>query len=235
MKRGQITIAIVSLALGLMLTTQYRTTRFIEQNVPITRAQEITSRLKEVTEERDNLKQDVADLRGKLDQAAKSGDAVTRAVKDELDKTRMLAGLTPVKGSGVELVLDDSPKKLQPGEDPNLYILHEEDLLKVVNELRSGGAEAISINGQRLLATSEIRCAGTTVLVNTKKVVPPLTVLATGNPANLQSSLEIKGGILETIRFYGLRADVKQLTDITVPAYTGPVQFEFSKPAKEGE
>jgi len=235
MQRGQISTAIVLLALGLMLTVQYRTTRGIQNNVPITRAQEITSRLKEVTEERDNLKRDVTDLRGKLDLSAKSGDAATRAVRDELAKTRMLAGLTPVSGKGVELILNDSPKKLQPGEDPNLYILHEEDLLKVVNELRSGGAEAISINGQRLLATSEIRCAGTTVLVNTKKVVPPLTILATGDPAALQSSLEIKGGILETIRFWGLVADVEQKSDITISAYTGPVQFEFSKPVKEGE
>lgn len=235
MQRGQITTAIVLLALGLMLTIQYRTTREIQQNVPITRAQEITSRLKEVSEERDNLKQDVTDLRAKLERAAKSDDAATRAIKDELNKTRMLAGLTAVKGEGVQLVLNDSPKKLQPGEDPNLYILHEEDLLKVVNELRSGGAEAISINGQRILATSEIRCAGTTVLVNTKKVVPPLNILATGDPAALQSSLEIKGGILETIRFWGLVAEVEQKKDITVPAYSGTIRFDFSKPAKEGD
>lgn len=235
MKRGQIAIAIVLLALGLMLTIQYRTTRGLQHNIPYTRAQEITNRLQEVSEERDYLKQDVTDLRSKLNQAAKSGDAATRAIKDELDKTRMLAGMTPVKGRGVEVTLNDSPKKLRPGEDPNLYLLHEEDLLKVVNELRSGGAEAISINGQRLLATSEIRCAGTTVLVNTRKVVPPLTILATGDPAALQSSLEIKGGILETLRVWGLIVEVKRQSDITVPAYTGTVRFEFSKPVKEGE
>lgn len=235
MKRGQVTIAVVLLALGLMLTLQYRSTKGLRKNIPDTSAQEITNRLQEVTEERDYLKRDVTDLRSKLDQAARSGDAATRAIRDELDKTRILAGITPVRGRGVEVTLNDSPRKLRPGEDPNLYLLHEEDLLKVVNELRSGGAEAISINGQRLLATSEIRCAGTTVLVNTKKIVPPLTVLATGDPAALQSSLEIKGGIVETLRIWGLIVEVKRRSDITVPAFNGMVRFEFSKPVKEGE
>lgn len=233
MRRGQLYVAIVLLALGMMLAVQFRTTNEIEQNVPITRAQEITARLKEVTAERDSLQAEVADLRKKVNKSAdKEAD---KAIKDELDKARMIAGLTPVEGKGIELVLDDSPKKIQPGEDPNLYILHEEDLLKVVNELRAGGAEALSINGQRLLATSEIRCAGTTILVNTKKVVPPLTVLAVGDPKALESSLEIKGGILETLRFWGLRADVTQKDKITIPEYSGPVAFQYAKQLEEGE
>lgn len=234
MKRGQITVAFVLLALGLMLAIQYRTTRGPQPNIPETRAQEISNRLKEVTDERDYLKKDVQDLRDRLDQAGRSGDARSRAIQGELDKTRVLAGMTPVRGQGVEVTLNDSPKKLKPGENPNLYLLHEEDLLKVINELRSGGAEAISINGQRLLATSEIRCAGTTILVNTKKVVPPLVILATGDPAALQSSLEIKGGIVETMRIWGLIVDVKRRPDITVPAFSGSVRLEYTKPVQRG-
>ncbi|KNZ70466.1 hypothetical protein Tfer_0648 [Thermincola ferriacetica] len=234
MKRGQLYVAIVLLVLGMMLAVQFRTTKDIQQNAPISRAQELTARLKDVTEERDSLLIEVSDLRKKLEQTGRKGGA-GKAISDELDKARMVAGLTPVEGPGVEVVLNDSPKKLEPGEDPNLYILHEEDLLKVVNELRAGGAEAISINGQRLLANSEIRCAGTTILVNTKKIVPPITILATGDPKALQSSLEIKGGILETLRFWGLQADVQQKQKVEIPAYDGPVVFQYSKSVKEGD
>ncbi len=235
MKRGQIYIAIVLMALGLMLAVQFRTTKDIQQNVPITRAQELTTRLKDVTEERNQLLTEVKDLREKVNEVSTQKGQAGKALKDELNKARLLAGLTATKGQGVEVVLNDSQKKLAPGEDPNLYVLHEEDLLKVVNELRAGGAEAISINGQRLLATSEIRCAGTTVLVNTKKVVPPFIVLAVGDARALQSSLEIRGGILETLRFWGLKANVNRKDSVTVPAYSGPVVFQYARIAKEGE
>lgn len=233
MNRGRISVAIVLLFLGIMVAVQFRTTQEMEDTAPIGRAQELTTRLKEVKEERDTLIGQVRDLRQKLDAAGKGG--ADKALKDELEKARMAAGMVPVKGPGVQVTLNDSPRELKPGEDPNLYILHEEDLLKVINELRAGGAESLAINGQRLLATSEIRCAGNTILVNTKKVVPPIVIVATGNPDTLKSGLEIKGGIFEQLQFWGLVADVKKMTSVTVPAFIGPVTFGNTNLAKEGE
>lgn len=233
MNREKISIALVLLVLGIMIAVQFRSTQELEPGPPITRTQELTSRLREVKDERDTLIVQVQDLRQKLDEAGKGG--ANQALKDELGQARMDAGLIPVQGQGVKVTLNDSPRELRPGEDPNLYILHEEDLLKVVNELRAGGAEALSINGQRILATSEIRCAGNTILVNTKKVVPPIIILATGDPETLKSGLEIKGGIFEQLKFWGLVATVEKLDKILIPAYSGPVTFNYTKPIKEGE
>ena len=70
----------------------------------------------------------------------------------------MKAALTNVKGTGVSVLIEDSLKPIQSGENPNLYVIHDEDILRIVNELRAGGAEAIAINDQRLIGTSEIRC-----------------------------------------------------------------------------
>ncbi len=235
MNRGRISIAVVLFFLGMMVAVQFRSTQKLQQNTPIARAQELTTRLKEVKEERDTLLAEVKDLRNKLDEAGAGKRGANKALRDELDKARMQAGTVSANGPGVQVTLNDSPKELNPGEDPNLYILHEEDLLKVINELRAGGAEAISINGQRLLATSEIRCAGNTILVNTKKIVPPVVILATGDPDALKSGLEIKGGIFEQLQFWGLVAEVKKMDNVVVPAFSGPVTFNYSKPAKEGE
>ncbi len=232
MKKRQIYVALVLMVLGMMLVVQVRSTRLAEQNVPQARAQELTARLKEVQKERNALRGQVKDLRTRLNQASSRDGGAGKAIRDELARARMEAGLIRVKGSGVQVTLNDSPKELLPGENPNLYILHEEDLLKVVNELRAGGAEAISINGQRLLATSEIRCAGNTILVNTRKIVPPVVILVTGNPDNLKSGLEIKGGIFEQLRFWGLRADVVKKDGLTIPAYPGPVTFDYTRPAE---
>lgn len=232
MKRGQIYVTIVLLFLGMMIAVQVRSTRKFQQNTPTTRVQELTTRLQEVKDERDTLKDEVDNLRTKLDRISAGEETVNQAVRDELGKTRIEAGLAGVRGPGVQVILNDNPKELQPGENPNLYILHEEDLLKMVNELRAGGAEAISVNDQRLLATSEIRCAGNTILVNTKKIAPPIVMLATGDPDTLSSGLLIKGGIIESLRVWGLIAEVEKKKEITVPAFTGPITFNYSKPVK---
>ncbi|MHB9095124.1 MAG: DUF881 domain-containing protein [Eubacteriales bacterium] len=232
MKRAQIYVTVVLLFLGMMVAVQIRSTRKIQQNVPSNRVQELTSRLQETKEERDTLRVRVEDLRKKLDQASSGQGGANQAIRDELDKARMEAGLVAVKGQGVQVTLNDSPKELQPGENPNLFILHEEDLLKVVNELKAGGAEAISVNEQRLLATSEIRCAGNTILVNTRKIVPPIVIDATGDPNTLSSGLQIKGGIFDSLKAWGLVADVRKMDGLTIPAYSGPITFSFSKPVK---
>ncbi len=232
MDRSRILVAVVLFFLGVMMAVQIRSARDIQPNSPVARVQELTARLKEVRQERDNLKDEVEDLRKKLDQISAGTKTADQALRDQLEKARVEAGLLPVTGPGVEIILNDNPKEIQPGEDPNLYILHEEDLLKVVNELRAGGAEAISINGERLLATSEIRCAGNTILVNTRKIAPPVVILATGDPDTLQSGLEIRGGIFQQLKFWGLVAEVRKKDNITVPAYTGTLIFNYSRPVK---
>lgn len=78
----------------------------------------------------------------------------------------------------MEVTVADSGKILEPGVNPNLYLVHDEDILKVVNELRAAGAEAISINGQRLIANSEIICSGPTIRVNRRPLAPPFVIKA---------------------------------------------------------
>ena len=79
---------------------------------------------------------------------------------EEIAALKIRAGLTALAGAGVTVEMDDSNRSAKSGDDPNLYVIHDDDVLRVINELRAAGAEAISINGQRLIETSEIRCAG---------------------------------------------------------------------------
>ena len=130
------------------------------------RVQDMVEQLDTVTQKNEELADEVVSLRQKLAQAGDYSQAM-EALGQELKRVNMLSGLEPVKGPGLIVTLTDSTQPLQPGENPNLYTVHDEDILKVVNELRAGGAEAIAVNEQRLIATSEIRCAGPTVLVNT--------------------------------------------------------------------
>ena len=101
-----------------------------------------------------------------------------------------------------------------------------------INELRAAGAEAIAINGERIVAMSEIRCAGPTLSVNNNRSAPPYEIKAIGNPNNLESALKLRGGVLENFKFWGIQADLSQSDDIVIPAFKGRKSFEYAKIAE---
>ena len=113
-----------------------------------------------------------------------------------------------------------------------VVLIHDDDLLRVINELRAAGAEAIAINGERIVAMSEIRCAGPTLSVNNNRSAPPYEIKAIGNPNNLESALKLRGGVLENFKFWGIQADLSQSDDIVIPAFKGRKSFEYAKIAE---
>lgn len=229
-----LSIALVCFVLGLMITLQYRATRSIQNNLPVKRAQDLTVELSTVQSERDSLAGEVRDLKQKLNKARAGGPTAEEALKTEIKEARQVAGLIDVAGPGIEVLLEN-PSSGGSANEANIYQIHDEDLLRMVNELRAGGAEAISINGQRVIATTEIRLAGGYILVNVKRLIPPYKILAIG-PANaLESSLRIKGGILDTLSYWGIRASILSKAKISIPSYQGQLQFKYAKPLKEGE
>lgn len=148
---------------------------------------------------------------------------------------KMQAGLLPLEGQGVIVTMDDSTSKVRADENPNLYVIHDDDILRVINELRAAGAEAISINGQRLIATSEIRCAGPTLSVNNVRSAPPYEISAIGDKNSLEKSIRMRGGVEETLKVWGIRLKVESSDEIYIPAYTGEFRQVYSRIAEERE
>lgn len=146
---------------------------------------------------------------------------------------KMQAGLLPLEGQGVIVTMDDSTSKVRADENPNLYVIHDDDILRVINELRAAGAEAISINGQRLIATSEIRCAGPTLSVNNVRSAPPYEISAIGDKNSLEKSIRMRGGVEETLKVWGIRLKVESSDEIYIPAYTGEFRQVYSRIAEE--
>ena len=157
----------------------------------------------------------------------------------EMERLQVMAGSTEVKGAGIEVVLDDSNIAKTPNQNPNLYIIHDEDLLRVLNELRAAGAEALSVNDQRIVATSEIRCAGPTVSVNNVRSAPPYVIKAIGSPKTMISALKLRGGVVETFEFWGIQVKIKTVDDLKIPALKSARNFEYAKSVdnegKEGD
>jgi uncharacterized protein YlxW (UPF0749 family) len=206
-----------------MLAVQFRTTQDIRATIPFQRLEDLSQRLQQTEKERNALLNEVNELRKISDEAN---------VSRELQLAKLGAGLIPVQGPGIIVTIDDSKRPTKPGENPNLYLIHDDDILKVINELWAAGAEAISINEQRLVASSEIRCAGPTLSVNNTRYSPPYEIRAIGEAQTLENALRMRGGVMETLQFWGIQVAVKSQDVINIPAYKGTFRFDYAKPVK---
>lgn len=224
MRNWQVSIALVCILLGIFLVAQLRTQQ-AKGSASLGRLDALSELYKHSEEQRELLELEVAKLREQLTEQEKASES---AVAEELQKLRILSGLTSLSGPGIVLTLDDSKLKGNEDAPADMYLIHYEDLLLVVNELFAAGAEAVSINGQRIITTSEIRCAGPTILVNSTRVTPPFEILAIGDAQTLQSSLEMRGGILEPMRPWGIQISITQKDQITVPPYKGTINFKYA-------
>lgn len=225
--QGKILIAIVFMVLGFMLSVQYKVT-VQQRTIRMDRVEDLSERLKNMETENKHLLQEINELRKK---------GADRARDHALERLQLQAGTTAVEGAGIEIVLDDSTIPKKANENPNLYIIHDEDLLRVLNELRAAGAEAISLNDQRIVAMSEVRCAGPTVSVNNVRSAPPYVIKAIGAPKTLTSALRLRGGVVETFEFWGIQVKIKSLDKVHIPALKVPRNYEYAKSVetKEGQ
>lgn len=220
MERWQIPVAGVSLIVGLLLATQFKSQADYRKLIlPSRRAEDLVVMLRDSEQAKQDLTQQVAALRRRLNERGPQGYSGTGSMDN-----------VALTGPGLVVTVNDSAKALQKGEDPNISIVHNDDLLRVVNELRSAGAEAIAINGQRMTATSEIACAGSTILVNKTRLAPPFILKAIGNPDTMASALEMRGGIVEYLQFYGIQVKISKKSDVLIPMFTGSGLFKYAKP-----
>lgn len=225
LKQGRAALAFVCVVLGIMLAVQFRTTQDIRSTIPFQRAEDLSQRLKQTEKERDFALRQLQELQN---------STLSESISMEAELFRMAAGDLPVQGPGLVVTIDDSKRAMKLGENPNLYLIHDDDMLKVINELWAAGAEAISINDQRLVIGSEIRCAGPTISVNNSRSSPPYEIRAIGDPKTLEASLKMRGGVIETLQFWGIQATIKTQPLIKVAAFKGAHKYQFAKPVQEG-
>lgn len=220
-KQGRWSIACVCMVLGFMLAVQFRSTEDMKRSLPYQRIEELSDRLLKVEKERDSLAEELRDVKEK--QAALPMD----------EELRLKAGLVPLEGPGIIVRMDDSTQKSRTGENQNLYVIHDDDILKVINELRAAGAEAISVNGQRLVGTSEIRCAGPTLSVNNVRSAAPFEIHAIGEKETLENALKMRGGVMETLKVWGIQMEITAGDNIYVPPYKGIRKHEYARATEE--
>lgn len=160
----------------------------------------------------------------------KNEEQVAMGINEELNENNIVLGKVPVTGQGVKINLNDaSSKDIENSfelEKP-LRLVHDIDIMQVLNDLRNSGAEAISINGQRVIDNTEIYCSGAFLRINGVKVMVPFTVYAIGNKEILYNYMLSNENYLKTLMTRKIVVSVEQYDNVDIPAYTGEQKKVF--------
>jgi uncharacterized protein YlxW (UPF0749 family) len=226
----QISILLASLVLGVLVSVQW-SSDVARSAVAFDQIRQTTRQLEL---EQEDLKQTVGRLREK--QNARQREATTRTqllqdLQEELTLQKMRAGLLGVRGEGVQVLLDDSQRG--SGGNPNDFLIHDFDIRDVIQVLWLAGAEAIAVNGERVVNSTSVYCVGSTILVNDTRLSPPYQINAIGDPVQMQDYLRNAGYLAElkarSTRF-GVSVEFARVDTITLPAYRGSLVQKFAQP-----
>lgn len=226
-------VPLTALAAGLLFATSAETAQGTDlrsdRRLKLTELISLEAQAVERTERSANaLQTEVDALAGEL---AAEDSRIGRAAAAAALELR--SGVTAVRGPGVTVALDDAPQR--PGrpslcDNPDDCVVHEEDLRAVINALRNGGAEAISLMGERIIATSAVRCVGNTVLLHGKLYSPPFVVTAIGDPGSLRDALASEPGVAYYQTFvdrFGVGYRVGTERSIELPPYTSTLDMPY--------
>lgn len=185
------------------------------------------------TQRNEELAREVAQARAEVDRlSAATGQSGVPA--SELEAAALAAHTVPMTGPGVTVVLTDAPSSVAPPDvDPDLLVVHQQDIQAVVNALWRGGAEAMTIQGQRVVSTTGIKCVGNTVVLHGIPYAPPYRIEAIGDPAALEEALETSeyvSNYQDYVAAYGLGYQQRRVAELTFPAYEGRIELQYARP-----
>ena len=229
----RLAVPLVSAAGGLLLVSSALSADGIDLRAGTTDLPQLvverSRQVAQVRAEQHAVREDILELSAGL------GDADVDAATAEVMKLSPAAGLTPVRGEGLVVVLTDTPRDsdVPEGIDPNLLVVHQQDIQGFVNALWAGGATAISLQDQRLTTTTGIKCVGNSVVLHGVPYAPPYRIVAVGDVASLQSALDASEAVTryrEYVEYADLGLRVESSPRLTVPAYNGSTDLAVAQP-----
>jgi uncharacterized protein YlxW (UPF0749 family) len=188
------------------------------------------------------------ELRAQRNELAREVEALTEelthtrvsSAQKRVDELKVPAGLAAMSGPGLTVELDDAPSETieSSGVKPDFLVVHQQDIQAVANAMWAGGAEAMTIQGQRVISTTGIKCIGNTVVLHGIPYSPPYVITAVGDPASMLTAINESPYIdiyLEYVERYDLGWDVLPHSSVDLPAYEGSLDLEYARPVGDAE
>lgn len=235
-------VALLSFILCFLITLQVRTIKQSESDIlRLKNENELRDEINEWKDLYETATYKIKDLETKIAEYknnASNSDNAVALLNNEIEDLKILAGIETLQGPGITVTLDDTRaiNKIAADAgfyDPNVYVIHDSDILMVINELRAAGAEAISVNGQRIISQTEIRCVGPVIQINGIRLTAPFKISAIGAPDLLASSLKLRGGIIDSIEQSDIDVIIEKFDVIKIPKVEGVIEYKYATPAEE--
>jgi len=228
----------IAILLGFFLSIQLKSDITSPGIITISKLLAMENDVENIEVEVDNLKKSISELKSKINNYEKSlseSGSIYDSMMEEWRRIRNLAGLERVVGPGIIITMNDSKKEIGVADNPDLYIIHDIDVLEVVNELRAAGAEAISINGERILGTTSIKCGGPIIIIDGQRYATPFIIRAIGDPKALEASILAPDSYIDLLEYTGIEIDVRMADKIVIDGYKAPLKLKYQKSIEEGE
>ena len=180
----------------------------------------------------DNAYRDLQQAQTTLEDERKKAtekDSQTAQMEKQLHRINVLLGLTDVTGNGIVITVKDSSIDSSKLIDANSAVVHDGDLIEIINILKNAGAEAIEINDQRIVNTTAITCDGTVVRINGNKIGSPFIIKAIGSPEGLKGALEMPNNYVDQMVKDGVEIDIKKSNSLNIKKYDGTFDNEYMK------
>jgi uncharacterized protein YlxW (UPF0749 family) len=225
-------VPVTALLAGLLFATSAATAQGTDLRAG--RRSQVTELISSQRSDLQRQERDAARLRaevGELQASAAAGNSRVAGARAQGDALAGPTGLTAVTGPGLTVTLDDAPRRdgVDPAsKDPDDLVVHQQDVQAVVNALWAGGAEAMTLMGQRVISTSAVRCVGNTLVLHGQVYSPPFVVRAIGDRSALRASLDAEPGVQFFKTFvdqYGLGYSVRGSDALKFPPYDGSLEL----------
>lgn len=232
---GIIGVGLIAMFIGIVLAMQISNASSSEQGglVPILKLKDYEVALKQARAEKEDALDELADVEARLNAIEKetaAEDEIVKGLVSDTERYKMIAGVTDVQGPGIVMTINDPEVADEYQEDISVITYNYELLLSVVNKLKEAGAEAISINENRIVQTTEISLAGSHININGASTAPPYEIKAVGNPDTMHNALTIRGGTVDILKKYDLKVSIVKKQTVKIPRYSGVINLKYAKP-----
>lgn len=234
MKKGKITVVItIAIACFALTTIMFMQFKIVNEtditSIETMREEELRTELANWKEKYKEAETQYEEKNSKLDEYKQKEASIAESselVEKELKQVNMYLGNTDVEGPGISITIqkDSSDEELEENE------INADDLLSIVDYLKSAGAEAISINEQRIINTSEIVYVNNSIIyINQQRILAPYVIKAIGNQTYLESVLLGNGGYVDELKKMGFNVNIEKSNKIAIPKYSREIAHKYIK------
>jgi len=232
--KKNIVFLLLMIILGILLSNLYTILQTENQYTALSKIYEQRNELNKIQSEYESLLSKSKDVKNEIKNFNElDEEEIIEGLKENINKAKIISGLTDLTGPGVIIIINDS-KVIEGNREASSLIVHDFDIQNIITDLRNSGAEAVSVNNERVVVgKSKIKCAGPTIQINDKVVGQPFIIKAIGDKYFLEAAINSPNGYASVLREWDIFIEVNTSVNVKIPHYDGALDFRYLEDYKE--